>query len=685
MAKTSKSSTPKGVRPYELRISRLTIDKLGVKLYDKVSAVVAELIANGYDADAENVDVRLPLNSALATKKKDGSVAEYGLVIEVEDDGHGMTPDEAIDYYLEVGKDRRDDKKQGAYSRAKKRPVMGRKGIGKLAPFGICKRIEVISAGGVRTKDGYIVANFYLDYDRIVKDDDKKVELERGVLDRTFRDQPGTTIRLSNFWPKRVPDVETFHRQVASRFIFAQPDFNIFVEDSKNPTANPQRQVAPLDVATVDNTKINLDTRPVTAEDGETLPVKGWLAMAKESYKNEEMAGVRIYARNKIVATTRDFEQPAGFTGEFTVRSYLVGEVYAEWLDLDDGEDLIRSDRQGILWDSEYGRALRNWGASLIKEIGAITKEPRRKKARDLFLSKSDFAVKAKARFPDKEVYEVALELAGQIGAFAAEDELEDEDYVEGLAEVILSVAPHKALIEAFQRFNEEIAGGEKASLDHLLALFGKARIAEMASYSQLAAERVKVLHELEGIVLTEADEAKLQELIQEAPWLIEPKWTLITKNQTLKTFKTGFEAFYKKRTGESVVLALGNEVKKPDFILVSVGERLHIVEIKAPGHKFDDKDMDRLANYIESFDEFFESNVAFKNEFPLGYQIDLVADGVNLKKPANKQAFNAALKGAKVRRASWLDFLTLAKKSHELFLAISDKFTAVKDALSKK
>jgi len=35
------------VRPYELRISRLTIDKLGVKLYDKVSAVVAELIATG--------------------------------------------------------------------------------------------------------------------------------------------------------------------------------------------------------------------------------------------------------------------------------------------------------------------------------------------------------------------------------------------------------------------------------------------------------------------------------------------------------------------------------------------------------------------------------------------------------------------------------------------------------------
>ena len=38
---------------YRMTISRMTIDKLGVKLYDKVSAVIAELVANAYDADAD--------------------------------------------------------------------------------------------------------------------------------------------------------------------------------------------------------------------------------------------------------------------------------------------------------------------------------------------------------------------------------------------------------------------------------------------------------------------------------------------------------------------------------------------------------------------------------------------------------------------------------------------------------
>jgi hypothetical protein len=96
MSKKPQAAAPDGsAPPYKLRISRLTVDKLGVKLYDKASAVVAELIANGYDADADSVTVRIPLNTQLATTAG-GVTTDKGLVIEVADDGHGMTPDEAV-------------------------------------------------------------------------------------------------------------------------------------------------------------------------------------------------------------------------------------------------------------------------------------------------------------------------------------------------------------------------------------------------------------------------------------------------------------------------------------------------------------------------------------------------------------------------------------------------------------
>jgi hypothetical protein len=54
---------------YIMRISRLTVDKLGVKLYDRVSAVLAELVANSYDADATNVEILAPMGEYLASRE----------------------------------------------------------------------------------------------------------------------------------------------------------------------------------------------------------------------------------------------------------------------------------------------------------------------------------------------------------------------------------------------------------------------------------------------------------------------------------------------------------------------------------------------------------------------------------------------------------------------------------------
>lgn len=662
--------------PYELRISRLTVDKLGVKLYDKVSAVVSELIANSYDADAEKVIVRLPL-ATLLVPKRSGELEDSGYMIEVIDDGHGMTPEEAREFYLQVGRDRRRPNGQGPKSRVKRRSVMGRKGIGKLAPFGICKQIEVFSAGGEKVPQGYIISHFFMDYDRILSDDDKPVELKKGVSDRSFADRPGTTIRLTQFQSKRVPDSETFHRQIASRFIFAQPGFEIVIEDTRDPDINPPKTVDPVSVDVVPETKIDLAAKPITTESGEVLNATGWLAMAKNSYKNEEFAGVRIYARNKIVATTRDFEQPAGFTGEFTIRSYLVGEVHAEWLDHDEGEDLIRSDRQGILWESEYGRALKDWGANLIKEIGKKSQTPRRERARDVFLTVSNFEQKAKERFADEQVAQVAVDLAKQIGSFAAQDELKDEEYVDDLSEMILSVAPHKALISAFQEFNEAVAG-KLVSLNTLLDLFSRTRLAEMASYSQIAAERVKAIKQLERLVYndTGVSESEFQDLLAKAPWLIDATWSVISKNQPLKTFRKQFQDFWKTQYKKDVILSIGEEYerKRPDFTLVSVGHMLYIVEIKKAGHTFNDTDFDRLIAYVYGFREFWKQHDEITKDFPGGWRIELIADMVNLSSLTNKESFHSLLEKEEVRRTSWRDFLYRTENAHRMFLQIDEE-----------
>jgi hypothetical protein len=660
--------TADGDVDYELRISRLTIDKLGVRLYDRVSAVVAELVANSYDADAKRVVVELPLATLLSVKEDGGA-----WTVVVRDNGHGLTPEEARKYYLRVGADRRARDADGALSRKLKRPVMGRKGIGKLAPFGICTTIEVLSAGGPKTDQGYIASHFLLDFDKIIGEDrDEPVVLEKGPSDNTWLAEAGTIVTLSGFLPKRVPDGDTFMRQLERRFALADPDFEVLVNDTRTKGAPLKMKLFAIEI--VEATKIDVAKRPVVLDDGTKLPVTGWVAMAREAYKNEESAGVRIYARGKIVATTRDFEQPAGYTGEFATRSYMVGEIHADWLDDDSGEDLIRTDRQSILWESERGSALRTWGAEITREIGRNSRAPRQALVRKKFREVSKFETLARERFTDESVIKVALEIADTIGGFAAEDELEDEEYVQGLAEVILSVAPHRALIAAFQDFERARTGGSAPSLENLLDLFGKTRVAEAASYAQIAIERIQVLEELDAIVFdSKRDEAALQKIITQAPWLIQPDWTVLTANQTLKTFKSSFEAFLKRVHGIDVDLAIEYETKKPDFVLTALGGMLHFVEIKASGHALDDADFQRLYNYVEFLQEFFTSNTDMAKEFPRGWRIDLVVDSVNLKQPINKRAYGESVDAGQILQLSWDDFRLRAIKTNEAFLEARD------------
>src|SRR5262249_12567152 len=129
-----------------------------------------------------------------------------------------------------------------------------------------------------------------------------------------------------------------------------------------------------------------------------------------------------------------------------------------------------------------------------------------------------------------------------------------------------------------------------------------------------------------------------------------------------------------KDRTGNSVVLAISMEDKRPDFTLVSLGHRLYLVEIKRPKYAFADSDAERLVNYIDVFDEFFLEHRSVRDEFTQRYQIILIVDSIGLKQPAFKQSVKAALDSEKLAHVKWKDFLSRAKKAHQQFLEASDK-----------
>ena len=677
---------------YSTRISRLTVDMLGVKLYDKVSAVIAELIANAYDADATNVTVRAPMGQLLATRAG-GAVADSGFEIEVADDGVGMTPQQVQDFFLVVGAERRNEGNRGDRSPRFMRKVMGREGGGKLAPFGICKTIEVISAGGERVDgshtdsghDGYVTSHISLDYKRIValgNEPDERYRPTVGDRDGTCSPERGTRIVLKNFNRRKVPDIKVLSRQLAQRFGIKSADWQIQLVDNTQADP-PPHTVGEFDIETMPGTKLTFQQDgTVLGPDGEVVKgltsgfdhegtfraVTGWMAYSKAPYRDDLMAGVSIYCRGKIASQTSVFNQGAGFTGEHNIRSNLVGAIHADWLDED--EDLIQTGRRDILWSDELAVSFQTWGQCVVKRIGALSRDPLRRATLELFVDAGEVDARIQSAYPTEEqqaIRDRAEEIAQIFGGSLSRGEVEDPSVVKELVDLSITMAPHLTL----NSMMKEAVAGADTTISVLGSFLRTARLAEASSFGRIADGRLKVIKLLETLKGGDDTEEKdFQQLITDAPWLINPEWSPVTQNQAFSSFRCEFEQYYERETGESISLSDFRETGiRPDFVLSNQGGKLQVIEIKKPGHRLSNAEMDRIVAYYDNMKAFLEDPVheEFRQYFS-DFHITVVCDSLGLG-TIHEAAFEAYLFRGKLTHIDWAALLWKSEQIHQDFL----------------
>lgn len=691
---TEQTSVVPEVARYTMTISRLTVDKLGVKLYDKVSAVIAELVSNSYDADATEVVIKAPMGEFLATRSND-RLRDKGYTIEVLDNGIGMTPEQVNSFYLCIGADRRNDTERGDKSKIFNRKVMGRKGVGKLAPFGICERIEILTSGGDQvdgrdesgnTSSGYLTAHLILDRSQILQETDTDYIPEIGSLDGTVQSNTGTLLKLTKFNKREVPKIDVLSRQLSQRFGVSSPNWKIILVDlTKTESAEGySTEVDKFEIIKMQDTEIRFSTdRQAYAPDGNILPnleagflhegkfypVTGWVAYSRDPYKDDLMAGIRIYCRGKIAAQTAVFNRGASFPGEYSIRSYLIGELHADWLD-EQKEDLILTDRRDILWSHELGEAFERWGLKLLTKIGSISRNPIKKKTWELFQETSNVKEIIEKAFPiesQKGIREEALGFAKLVGQSLRREEAMDSQRAEEIVQLSLLFGPHVSLDNKLR----EAAEAKDSPVEVISEILRYARVAELSSFGRIADERVRVINTVESLKDDQSTlEDSFQELIEEAPWLINPQWSPITANQSLSTLKTEFQKYYKRKTGEDLELSdFRNSRKRPDFVLSNQDGIVQIIEIKKPHHTFTNKEMVRLQRYATQMSNFLDkdNHKEFNNVF-LDFHITLVCDNENLD-DIHKGAFLKLKDDNRLTFIDWATFLLRTRKMHQEFL----------------
>ncbi|WP_136603220.1 BbrUII/HgiDII family restriction enzyme [Salinigranum halophilum] len=503
-----------------MSLSLNVLNHLGLNLYSNVPAVLSEAVANAWDADAENVSVDIDPESER---------------IVITDDGHGMDAEDINDRYLHVGYRRRQDDQRPNRTPEHGRPVMGRKGIGKLSLLSIAETVEVYTV-----KNGDRNA-FRMDVNEI-KEAIGGEETASNVREQQYRPtvlqefpddlERGTKIVLTDL-TKRVHTTENaLRKRLARRFsvLGSEYDFAVTI-NRKEVTVTDRDYFHKIQFLWTFEDDQYLEycrdnkLEAHDARDGETetgYQICGWIGTVEqpsdlvESYPGQETEADDL---NKISLMVRGrMAKPdllESFNDSRMFTKYLVGELHADFLDYDEEDDIATSSREDIVKEDpryqellsflrvELNHIAGRWN-DLRNQRGSI--EARRISAVDMWYESLE---------PDNR--ERAKNLFGKINQITVDDEEERKElFKHGV--FAFENLKYKENLESLNDLQEADMRGISRALSNLDDI-------ESSQYHQMVTHRRKVVEEFARRVEEHGMTAELYDLLVDHPWLLNPSW----------------------------------------------------------------------------------------------------------------------------------------------------------------
>lgn len=342
-----------------------TIEHLGVKMYSQLPNAIAELIANGYDAEALNVHI------VLTDNEKEKSIA-------IIDDGIGMSFEEINEKFLRIGRKRREE--DNGMSPNGLRKVAGRKGLGKLAFFGIGNTIRII------TKSNGQCVDFSMNWDEILHSETNNYEPKFALSDCDPK-QPGTTIILTDLKRKTGFNVEELAGSISRLFNCFSDDFavDISLNGSTPIVINEKLRYTTL------TPQFSWKVPDDIIKDKEHYFYKN--NISGELYSTEkplkpEMRGITLYAHGRMVNAPEFF----GIGESSHFYSYLTGWLNVDFID-EQEEDIISTDRQSLSWDIPLTEELKSYLKHLLAATERDWREKRKSERQDTIKKKTNIDV----------------------------------------------------------------------------------------------------------------------------------------------------------------------------------------------------------------------------------------------------------------------------------------------------
>ncbi len=386
----------------QLRFDPRTIEHLGIKMYSQLPYALAELVANAYDAGADNVYIKLYDND------------QNNKRIVIIDDGDGMSYEEVGEKFLVIGRKRRDTDEARVNSKGRK--ITGKKGVGKLALFGIGKTIKIeTTCFGEEQR-----TSFLMNWDDILSEMSGTYYPQCERIDKENIFEKGTTITLSDLSRVTGFDVDATAVSLSKLFNWFDAGFNIEISLNDGSPIKLTRELKYQGM----NKEFEWDVSSISSTIEDTYvfksELKGKIVSSKKPMK-PDLRGITLYVNGRLANIPSFFGvSEAGHTF-----SYISGWIDADFIDEFDS-DLISTDRQSVSWDLPEAEELQ---AYLKKIVRYLVRDwsVKRKKAKEVIHT-------TRAGINTTEWFEkvpdtVRPMLTSVIDKIADKPELDDEDF----------------------------------------------------------------------------------------------------------------------------------------------------------------------------------------------------------------------------------------------------------------
>lgn len=581
------------LRNLKIKFAGRLIDLLGQQMYGGAVPAVAELVANAWDADAKKVKITIPED-----------ITAPNAEITVQDFGEGMTFDELNEFYLRIGYERRE---RGETTNAG-RKVMGRKGIGKLAGFGIAEDIVLHSV-----KDGHLT-EFTLNYTKL-----RSLESVEDWEFKPDKDEPssepnGVTVIFKTLKLIRQINAASFRVSMARRFAIGSDEMEIAVNGKP-----------------ITKEDIPIEYRyPNAPEECTEENISGfgkiqyWFGFQKTTIDDPELQGVTIYARKRVAqGTPFFFNLTGGFNGQVG-KEYLTGQIFAE--DLDEKTDYVATDRQTVNWQFGNAPLLEAWGKEKIKQLCADWKKRATDKKLDKFRHKlGDYFTRIDRLSSLQERRDVTTALE----KIATIDRISESDF-QVIAGSMLSGIERESVKKVIRRIN---AASDEA-LPELYEAIKEWDIISAVSTAEVILGKLAIIDQFENHInerLREKGkkgELDMQTFIKDYPWLLGHDY------EQLKPADFHHEKGVDKWI-EEILVETNKEYSPNDkkdgrrFDLVCIKNEWLIVvlELMRPGEPEDYDHVMRLNRYVTRIQSHISDNETskkFKRKSVFGF---LIAD----------------------------------------------------------